>query len=141
MFSNSGEFDPWLVLRKLDHVRLSWIDMPDGARGRTDGTRTIWLHRGQQQAERRCALTHELVHLHRHHHGCQPHSIEWAVRVETARRLVPLDQLTAALQWSRNVGELAEELWVTSDVVTDRLRSVSEFERHHILARANYAAS
>ena len=140
MFSNSGGFDPWDTLRRLPNVRVSWVDIPDGSRGRTDGLATIWLHRGQQQAERRCGLTHELVHLHEEHVGCQPARIEWAVRVRTARLLINTDQLTRALLWTPHVSELAEELWVTTDVVRDRLASITDSERHHILRCAPYAA-
>ena len=38
------------------------------------GATVIWLDPRMTQAERRCALTHELVHLEHGHRGCQPPS-------------------------------------------------------------------
>ncbi|WP_426302741.1 ImmA/IrrE family metallo-endopeptidase [Arthrobacter sp. R-11] len=128
MHSNVGGFDPWGSLRSLEHVRLSWVDMPDGARGRTNGTDLIWLNRGQQQVERRCALTHELVHLERRDIGCQPATVEAIVNAETARRLIHLDHLAKALAWARAFHELADELWVTPDVLQDRIDHLTEDE-------------
>lgn len=45
----------------------------------------------QLQPERRCTLTHELIHIECGHSGCQPPAVELEVRVEAARRLIPLD--------------------------------------------------
>lgn len=133
MYSNTGGlFDPWDTLRNLTHVRISWVDMPDGGRGRTDGERTIWLHRGQQQTERRCALAHELVHLFSGHTGCQEPAVERLVRAHTARLLISHQQLISALAWTSSPAELAEDLWVTLDVIEDRLAGLTASERAHI---------
>lgn len=102
--------------------------MPDGVPGRTDGLRVIWLDTRLQQVERRCALTHELVHLERGHDGCQEPRIERQVCAETARRLIPVDDLCKHAAWTSNVHELADELWVTERVVTDRLQSLTPEE-------------
>lgn len=133
MCSNWG-FDPWGILRRLKHVRLSWVDMPDGARGRTNGVDIIWLHRGQQQTERRCALAHELVHVERNHTGCQAAPVELQVCLETARRLIPIEALVSALRWSNCPDELADELWVTPDVLKDRMRGLTSDELALLLA-------
>ncbi|QSZ49371.1 hypothetical protein [Arthrobacter sp. D5-1] len=108
--------------------------MPDGAPGRTDGTSTIWLDKSLDQVERRCALTHELVHLERRHIGCQPLAVESEVCAETARRLVALDQLVRGLRWSRSFAELADELWVTEDVLKDRFNNLAPEDWAIILA-------
>lgn len=121
-------FHPWRALRALAHVRLSWVAMPDGAPGRTNGIDTIWLDKSLDQVERRCAVTHELIHLERKHLGCQPPAIEAEVCAETARRLVRIEHLTAGLAWSRSFGELADELWVTPEVLRDRFKSLTEAE-------------
>ena len=78
------------------------------------------------QVERRCTLTHELIHIERQHIGCQPEVIEERVRAEAARRLIPIDALAAALSWSTSPLEVAEELWVTPTVLEDRLASLSD---------------
>lgn len=62
------------------------------------------------------------------------------MRVRTARLLINTDQLTRALLWTPHIAELAEELWVTADVVRDRLASITDSERHHILSHAPRAA-
>ncbi|WP_442864713.1 hypothetical protein [Arthrobacter sp. HY1533] len=81
-----------------------------------------------QQDERRCAVTHELVHLERGHDGCQEPSIEYEVCTEAARRLIPIDTHCAHAAWATSDHELAEELWVTPQVVTDRLQSLTPEE-------------
>lgn len=108
--------------------------MPDGAPGRTNGTDIIWLDKRLNQVERRCALTHELIHLERRHTGCQPHSVEVDVRAEAARRLIQLDHLIAGLRWARSFAELADELWVTEDVLRDRLDHLADPEWSAVLS-------
>lgn len=122
-------FSPWGALRELTHVTLHFIVMPDGALGRTDGQRRIWLDKRLQQAERRCALTHELVHLEHGHTSCQGPRAERRVREETARRLVPFELLVEAYRWTQHPAELADELWVTVDVVHDLLEALTDVER------------
>lgn len=121
-------FDPWGALRRLTHIHISFIRMPDGAPGRTDGLRVIWLDNRLHQDQRRCTLTHELVHIELGHAGCQPPRIEYEVRAETARRLIPIDALCKHAAWAANVHDLAEDLWVTPEVVTDRLQSLTPAE-------------
>jgi len=125
-------FSPWGALRELAHVTLHFIVMPDGALGRTDGRRRIWLDKRLQQAERRCALTHELVHLERGHTSCQGPRAEQRVREETARRLISFDDLVEAYRWTQHSAELADELWVTVDVVQDRLAALNDGERRQL---------
>ena len=121
-------FDPWGVLRRLTHIHISFTRMPDGVPGRTDGLRVIWLDNRLQQDERRCALTHELVHMEHGHDGCQEPAIEYQVCAETARRLIPIDTLCQHAAWATSIHELAGELWVTAAIVTDRLQSLTHDE-------------
>lgn len=121
-------FDPWGALRRLTNIHVSFVRMPDGTPGRTDGLRIIWLDNRLQQVERRCAVTHELVHLERGHDGCQAPRIEHQVCVETARRLILIDELCRHAAWARGIHELADELWVTPEVVTYRLQSLTTEE-------------
>lgn len=121
-------FDPWGALRRLTHIHISFIRMPDGAPGRTDGLRVIWLDNRLQQDQRRCTLTHELVHIERGHDGCQEPRIEYEVRAETARRLISIEALCRHAAWASSIDELAEDLWVTPEVVTDRFQSLTPQE-------------
>jgi hypothetical protein len=113
---------------KLAHIRLSWVLMPDRVPGRTNGVDIIWMDKRLDQVERRCTLTHELIHIERHHIGCQTASVELEVCLETTRRLIPMLALAAALLWSNCPEELADELWVTVDVLKDRLRGLEPDE-------------
>ncbi|MEV8180299.1 ImmA/IrrE family metallo-endopeptidase [Specibacter sp. NPDC078692] len=121
-------FDPWGALRRLTHIHISFIRMPDGVPGRTDGLRVIWLDKRLQQDERRCALAHELVHMERGHDGCQSPGIEYQVCVETARRLILIEDLCSSAAWARSHQEHAEDLWVTPEVLTHRLTSLTPNE-------------
>ncbi|MFJ4168528.1 ImmA/IrrE family metallo-endopeptidase [Paenarthrobacter sp. NPDC089714] len=126
-------FHPWGILRALAHIRLSWVVMPDGAPGRTNGIDIIWLNKALDQVERRCALTHELIHIEREHTGCQSATVEAEVRAEAARRLIPLDQLIKGLRWARSHSELADELWVTPEVLQDRFDHLGDAEWQTLL--------
>ena len=103
-------FHPWRALRTLTHVVVVWARPHPAAPAATDGATVIWLDPRMTQAERRCALTHELVHLEHGHRGCQPPAVEHAVRAAAARQLITLEQLADALPWSMSLDELADEL-------------------------------
>lgn len=119
--------NPWRQLRALAGVDVSW-PLLTAELGRTDGLSRIEIDRRLGQAERRCVLTHELVHLE-HGHGCrQPPSVERLVRVEAARRLIPLPALTTALAYSTSLEYAAWDLWVTGEVLEDRLDTLSKAE-------------
>ncbi|MCC0765675.1 hypothetical protein [Micrococcus luteus] len=73
-------FHPWRALRALSHVVVVWSRPHAAAPAATNGADLVWLDPRMTQAERRCALTHELVHLEHGHRGCQPPAVEHAVR-------------------------------------------------------------
>lgn len=112
----------------MSHVVVEWIRPHPRAPGATNGADVIWLDPRMSQVERRCVLTHELVHLEYGHRGCQPPAVERVVRADTARRLVEFDRLSSAARWALSLEELADELWVTPLVVQDRLEVLSEDE-------------
>ncbi|QRY48768.1 hypothetical protein JVX93_21500 [Mycolicibacterium boenickei] len=91
----------------------------------------IWLCRTLTQAERRCTLTHELVHRER---GPVPADPAAAAREEqivdeiTARRLITLSQLAEGLRWSREPRELAEHLWVDRPTLETRMATLDPVE-------------
>ena len=88
------------------------------------GESTIWLHRGLTQAERRCTLTHELLHVE------MPDADENAVERETARRLITLNQLVDAFCWLRHAStpDLADHLWVDQQTAWVRMKHLDPIE-------------
>lgn len=104
--------------------------LPDHIMGLQRGAR-IWLCRTLTQAERRCTLTHELVHRER---GPVPADPAAAAREEaiveeiSARRLITLPQLADGLRWSRHPRELAEALWVDQPTLHTRMATLDPLE-------------
>ncbi len=91
----------------------------------------IWLNRTLTQAERRCTLTHELVHRER---GVVPLVGAAAVREErivdeiSARRLITLPALADGLRWTRHPRELADHLWVDEPTLQTRMDTLDPIE-------------
>ena len=79
-----------------------------------------------------CTLIHELIHLERGHSTCQPPDVEADVRREAAQRLIPIDELAAALAQTRNELETAEMLWVDVDTLRTRLAFLDDIERARV---------
>lgn len=132
-------FHPWRVLRGLTDVTLHWVAMP--TRMGTSSGRDVWLDPRQLQAERRCTLTHELVHLERGTRWVDGRE-ESAVDVEAARRLIDLPDLLRALQWAvsydsrpARLASMAEELWVDVPTLEARLAHLSADEESWLRAR------
>lgn len=125
------DYHPWRELRGMPHVVLDVVgDLPADVRALTDGQRRVWLRAGMSQVQRRCTIAHELTHLRRGHRGCQPPAVEASVRRETARCLVPdVHRLGEELAWAHDLGEAADALWVTREVLADRLGSLHPAER------------
>jgi hypothetical protein len=120
-----NRYDPWHDLA-VNWPEIEVVIEPMG--GRLLGVLrypVIALRAGTSAAQRRCTLTHEIVHLERGVAECGPWSDreELLVHREVARRLIPLADLAAAV---RNLGgtavlaELAQALDV--DLETARLR-------------------
>lgn len=123
------------MLSTLTHAFVVWTRPHAAASAATDGATVIWLELRLTQAERRCAPTHEFVHLGRGHRGCQPPAVEHTVRASAARQVITLEQRAEAPPWSMSLDELADELWVTPFVLTDRLAGLTWTERDHLVAR------
>ena len=100
-----GRWNPWRALRRREQARLRFRAVHPSAGGaycevHPDGTEHIYLDHSLDQVHRNAALAHELVHLER---GLPHPHAPWAlvqteearVRAETARRLVPPDELRA----------------------------------------------
>lgn len=127
---------PWRVLRiNFSDVEVSCRHrLPDHLMGLQRGKR-IWLCRTLTQAERRCTLTHELVHRER---GPVPADPVAAAREErivdeiSARRLVTLAALVDGLRWTRHPRELAEHLWVDEPTLRTRMAILDPIEVAHL---------
>lgn len=120
---------PWRDLRSREHLTLAWQAMPDGIRGATNGTSTIWMEPRLLQVERRCTLAHELAHVDLGHTSCDDLKAEQAACRRTARQLISWDALIDVFKWAHNAYEAADELWVTPEVLEDRLRFLHPNER------------
>lgn len=133
----SAEYNPWRALRLRDDIELRWARLPDsfggGAAVERDGQLFVVLDSRLDRTERRSILEHELCHVRR---GLLPRwapdpilqKDEHAVRRETARRLVPLDELQRFVAQRGSVDEpvtascVATHFDVTMEVAMDACR-------------------
>lgn len=120
-------WNPWRTLRRRPDITLELVRLraPQTA-GVIHATRTILLDPRIGQRHRNDAVAHELVHLERGPAvvGFEVHE-ERAVEEETARRLIPIGDLCRALRWTRDVDELAEELWVSRETLLVRMATMT----------------
>lgn len=119
---------PWRDFRSREHLTLYQGKLPPGMHAATDGE-TIYMEKRLLQVERRCALTHELVHIDLGHTKCQGDKDESVVEKITARRLIDWTDLVDAFKWAHDQYEAADELWVTPEVFVHRLRYLHPHER------------
>ncbi len=127
---------PWRALRvHYSDVEVSCrYRLPDHLMGLQQGA-TIWLCRTLTQAERRCTLTHELVHRERGPVPADPAAAaaeERAVDRIAARRLITLPSLLDGLRWTQRLPELAEHLWVDEPTLRTRLDTLDPIEVAHL---------
>ncbi|MCB1288643.1 MAG: hypothetical protein KDB47_13290 [Mycobacterium sp.] len=123
---------PWRVLRiRYPDVEVSCRHrLPDHLMGLQHGDR-IWLCRTLTQAERRCTLTHELVHRERGPVPADPVAAaaeERAVDEIAARRLISIGSLLDGLAWTRDPHQLAEHLWVDVPTLHTRMATLDPLE-------------
>lgn len=126
-------FHPWRRLREQPHLEVIWQPQPPGVLARTDGRRLIWMDPRMSQVQRRCAATHEAIHIERGHVGGCSTTEETHVRAETARRLIEMPALLTAYRWADNLVEVADELWVTIEVLRDRVDHLTPDETRQLL--------
>lgn len=133
-------YHPWRELDTLPGVRVVVTELPEGLWGFYDEpTHTIFIDSALSQAEKRCTLTHEMVHAERQD---GPTSTPWherhreqATNETAARRLIPIDALADVLVWTADVHEVAEVLWVDVDTVQIRLATLTKDEEAVIIER------
>jgi hypothetical protein len=134
-------WDPWTMLRSLPHVTYGkTAELPAGERGRYYLEHdVILLADDLSQVERRVSMTHELVHRRRGHSQCATPDLERkqerACDQETARLLVPLEQLADAMLWGCCIAEWADELWVDEPTLQTRLDHLHPSERGFLQRR------
>ncbi|MFF5791086.1 ImmA/IrrE family metallo-endopeptidase [Paeniglutamicibacter sp. NPDC012692] len=109
-------------------VSIVWRRPGPNSPAATNGVDKIWIDPALSQAEIRCGIAHEIVHLEHRHQGHQPPAIERSVRYETARRLIAIEDLRAAVAWAQSPADLRDELGVTNMVLLDRLNCVTDDE-------------
>lgn len=133
-----SRFHPWRVLGRMTHVVVEWTDdLPAHVLGDTDGVGHIRMANGQLQVERRCTITHEMVHVERGHTGCCDLKAEARVRREAARRLITIHALGEAIAFhgEHDVEALADELWVDLDTLLTRMSHLHPSERGYLRRR------
>lgn len=123
---------PWRHLGTLGDVDLQWKDT-ERVGCFNFRSRTIELATGMTQAERRCALTHELIHVERG--PVARHLREQEERLVerlAARRLIPIEALGEAMAWTPHMDLVAEEVWVDLHMLWARLDSLRLDERQYL---------
>lgn len=124
-------YHPWRDARDRVHLSITFERMADGRRGCLRGDR-ITINTGDDQAQRRSTLAHELVHDER-----RVFPVDRVLRAReeltveriAARRLIALDHLVDVLRWTRSTGEVAAELWVDVPMLQALGRSLTDAER------------
>lgn len=125
-------FHPWRAIRARADILVRW-ERSDGLLGSwCERSRVMTLHPDQDQAERRCTATHELLHAERGDTSC-----DWRTHRDAARLLIDLEPLcTAILTWGEaNLAAIADELWVDEETLTARLKHLHPSERGYLLRR------
>jgi hypothetical protein len=128
-------YHPWRNLRAHPEIDVIWPEIE--IFGQTDGT-TIQIDSRLGQTERRCTLEHEMQHVAAGHRCGQSESMELSIRQVVARRLVPISILAQALAYSLNLDEVAEDVWVTREVLDDRMAYLTEHETAEIYASTRH---
>jgi hypothetical protein len=129
-------YDPWVDLAEnWPHVRVVIEPMAGDLLGEVrDAGLLIALREGTSEAQRRCTLAHELVHLERGIFDCGQweHREELHVHSEVARRLISLSALIEAIRalgGSHDLPALGQHLDVDGDTLGLRFRLLSRAER------------
>lgn len=127
-------YHPWRDARHRGHLSIEFRRLPDGRRGCLRGN-DVTINTADDQAQRRCTITHELVHDERR---IFPRDRVLRAREEAtveriaSRRLIQLEALVDALLWSRDAREAAAELWVDVPMLVAFVRSMTDDERRWV---------
>lgn len=134
---------PWRRIRGRPDITVEWEDLPRTLMGFAEfSTKRIVLATWLSQAERRCVVEHEHLHLER---GSVPEHLEAreerTIDALVARSLIPFDALVDAMLWSRDDYEIADELWVDVETVRTRLVELTASESDELNRRLDEAES
>jgi hypothetical protein len=127
-------YNPWRDLRdNWPEVTVAVVPMRGRLLGELDYP-LILLRAGTTSAQRRCTLTHELVHLERGIYDCGPWQPreERFVHDEVARRLISTDQLVDAIRdagAAHYLPAVAAALDVDTETLLIRLSLLTRAER------------
>jgi Zn-dependent peptidase ImmA (M78 family) len=118
--------NPGAIALRIPSLTITTARLPDGVKAYYfPEIDTIVLDERLSNAEKRCALMHELVHrAMRDDCGLPDHldtTQERRCREHTARLLIDIFDLGDVLRWTDSVAEMAEHLVVDEEIVTDRL--------------------
>lgn len=141
MTDQPGRYHPWRDLR--DHwpeIEVRIEPLPGDLLGELCYP-VITLRAGTSSAQRRCTLTHELVHLERGVRDCGHWAAreEYLVHAEVARRLIGTEALVRAIRDAGGTADpalLAGLLDVDAETLELRLRLITRRERSLIRAAA-----
>jgi hypothetical protein len=134
----SPSYDPWRDLAEnWPHYRVQVEPMYGDLLGEIRGGGVIALRARTSSGQRRCTLTHEIVHLERGIRDCGPwhDREEAAIEAEVGRRLVPLGLLAAALRTlggDADRAALAQLLDVDRQTLDLRLHRLTSEDRRRV---------
>jgi len=121
-------FHPWRAIRARSDVTVEWQRRPDLLGSWCERSRRMVLHPDQNQAERRCTATHELLHVERGDTTC-----DWRTHRDAARLLIDLYALGEALvTYTGDLSRIADELWGDEDTLRARLDHLHPSERGYL---------
>jgi Zn-dependent peptidase ImmA (M78 family) len=134
MKRTSGEYDPWWdAAERYPAVHIEWHRIAPAHAVWVPSEGVILVDESISQAERRCALAHELAHLDVDDVATE---LCWfSVRQETnadrlaARRLVDIHRLADVMRFCDDPREVAAELDVTLNVLAIRTSKMHPAER------------
>ena len=108
-------------------VQIHVVRMSDGVAARTDGV-DIWVDDRLNAIQEKCAIAHEEIHIERGHSTVQVEAVEMAVRYETARRLLPDENLRPGGPrcTGPTLAARARNLGVTRQVLMDRAATLTD---------------
>lgn len=149
----SRRWSPWRALGERGHIAFRFDDSVDDIGGAVYGRLGDWaaiiISPALDQVERRCALAHELVHDERGvtTPGATDATMqleEERVRRESARRLVPLEELLELVTARADVEAVtavlvASEFEVTVPVAAEALRQLQALLLEQELLRSRRA--
>lgn len=134
--------DPGALALRIPSLTITTALLPDGVKAfYYPEIDTIVLDERLSNAEKRCALMHELVHRAMEDDPDLPDHLdnvqERRCRETTARALVDIFDLGEAMQWSEDPHELADHLVVDVETLNDRLSDLTADEAGYLrLVRA-----